>query len=137
MSVRVVQCVKQTFKAMGEVCSDQKGIGRLPLLTIRAIEVNENFKMSSVTYIQFQHMLGLLEHSLDLYLDEIQEEMWLKHAIDVSLSTLCRTLKRLRMTSKKVITLSHAILHDTHTFDSSQRLLLSTVKKHKALSKWK
>jgi len=137
INVRVVQHVKQTFKAMGEVCEDRKWIGRLPLLTIGVIEVNENFTTSSVTYIQFQHMLGLLEHSPDLYLDEIQEEMWVKHAIDVSLSTVCRTLKRLGMTSKKVITLSDAILHDTNTFNSSQRLLLSTVKKHEGLSKWK
>jgi hypothetical protein len=82
-------------------------------------------------------MLGLLEHSLDLYLDEIQEEMWVKHAIDVSLSIVCCTLKRLGMTSKKVITLSDAILHDTNTFNSSQRLLPSAVKKHEGLSEWK
>jgi hypothetical protein len=93
--------------------------------------------MSSVAYIQFQHMFGLLEHSPDLYLDEIQEEMWVKHAIDVSISTVCRTLKRLGMTSKKVTTLSNAILHDTNTLNSSQRLLLSAMKKHEGLSEWK
>ena len=62
-----------------------------------------NFTVSSVTYIQFQHMISLLEHSPDLYLDEIQEEMWVKHAIDTSITTICWTLKRLGMTSKKVI----------------------------------
>jgi hypothetical protein len=137
MNVRVVQRVKQTFKATGEVCEDRKGIGRLPLLTIGAIEVNEIFTMSSDTNIQFQHMLGLLEHSPDLYLDEIQEEMWVKHAIDVSLSTVCHTLKRLGITSKKVIALSDAIIHDTNTFNSSQGLLPSAVKKREGLSEWK
>ena len=137
MNVRVVQRVKQTFEAMGEVCEDRKGIGRLPLLTIGAIEVNKIFTMSSVTYIQFQHMLGLLEHPPDLYLDEIKEEMWVKHGIDVSLSTVCHTLKRLRITSKKVITLSDAILHNTDTFNSSQRPLPSAVKKCEGLSEWK
>lgn len=82
-------------------------------------------------------MLGLLEHSPDLYLDEIQEEMWAKHAINVSLSAVCRTLKRLGMTSKKVTTLSKCILHGTNTFNSSQRLLLSTAKKHEEFSEWK
>jgi len=47
-------------------------------------------------------MLGLLEHSPDMYLDEIQEELLTKHEIDISLSTIWRTLKRLGMTSKKV-----------------------------------
>jgi hypothetical protein len=47
-------------------------------------------------------MLALLEHSPDTYLDEIQQELFTKHDIDISLSTICRTLKRLGMTSKKV-----------------------------------
>jgi transposase len=46
-------------------------------------------------------MLGLLEHSPDIYLDEIQEELFAQHNIDISLSTICRTLKRLGMSSKK------------------------------------
>jgi transposase len=47
-------------------------------------------------------MLGLLEHSPDLYLDEIQEQLLVQHEIDVSLSTIWRTLKRLGIGSKSV-----------------------------------
>lgn len=41
MDVRVVQHVKQIFKVTGEVCKDRRGIGRPPLLTTGATEVNE------------------------------------------------------------------------------------------------
>jgi hypothetical protein len=53
MDVRVVQRVKQTFKATGEVCKVQKGIGRPPLLTIAAIEVNVQF------YSVFSHLYSI------------------------------------------------------------------------------
>jgi hypothetical protein len=46
-------------------------------------------------------MLGLLDHSPDLYLDEIQEQIASVHGIEISLNTITRTLKRLGMTSKK------------------------------------
>lgn len=47
-------------------------------------------------------MLALLEHSPDIYLDEIQEQLCDMHAINVSLATISRTLKRLGIGSKKV-----------------------------------
>ncbi|KAF7335978.1 DDE family endonuclease [Mycena sanguinolenta] len=47
-------------------------------------------------------MLGMLDHSPDLYLDEIQEQIASVHGIEISLSTITRTLKRLGMTSKKL-----------------------------------
>jgi len=47
-------------------------------------------------------MLGMLEHSPDLYLDEIQEQLSTVHGLELSLRTICRTLKRLGMTSKKL-----------------------------------
>ena len=53
MDVRVVQCVKQSFKATGEVCKVRKGIGRPPLLTIVAIEVNYQF------YSVFSHLYSI------------------------------------------------------------------------------
>jgi len=40
-------------------------------------------------------MLALLEHSLDLYLDEIQAQLQVQHNVEVSLATIWRTLKRL------------------------------------------
>jgi hypothetical protein len=46
-------------------------------------------------------MLGMLEHSPDLYQDEIQEQLSVSHGLELSLRTICRTLKRLGMTSKK------------------------------------
>ncbi|KAJ7898874.1 hypothetical protein B0H14DRAFT_2179495, partial [Mycena olivaceomarginata] len=48
-----------------------------------------------------QMMLGMLEHSPDLYLDEIQEQLSAVHGLELPLRTICRTLKRLGMTSKK------------------------------------
>jgi transposase len=47
-------------------------------------------------------MIALLEHSPDMYLDEIQEQLGDMHGIDVSLATVCRTLKRLGYSNKKV-----------------------------------
>jgi transposase len=49
-----------------------------------------------------QFLLALLEHSPDIYLDEIQEQLEEQLNIDVSISTVSRTLKRLGITSKKV-----------------------------------
>lgn len=47
-------------------------------------------------------MLALIERSPDIYLDEIQEQLLELHGINVSLSAICKTLKRLGMSSKKV-----------------------------------
>ena len=49
-----------------------------------------------------QLMLALIERSPDIYLDEIQEELYEKNNIDVSLATIWRTLRRLGMSSKCV-----------------------------------
>ena len=47
-------------------------------------------------------MLALIEHTPDIYLDEIQGRLLELHNINVSLSSVRRTLKRLGMSSKKV-----------------------------------
>jgi hypothetical protein len=47
-------------------------------------------------------LVALLEHTPDLYLNEIQLQLLLVHNVEVSLATLLRTLKRLRYSSKKV-----------------------------------
>lgn len=52
-------------------------------------------------------MLGMLDHSPDLFLDEIQDQLQCVHGLDISLKTISRTLKRLGMTSKKA-SRSHA-----------------------------
>jgi hypothetical protein len=49
-----------------------------------------------------QMMLAMLEHSPDLYLDKIQEQLSAVHALKLSLKTISRTLKRLGIISKKV-----------------------------------
>ena len=54
-------------------------------------------------------MIALLEHSPDLYLDEIQEQLFEMHDIDISLATITRTLKRLGY-SNIALTL-HLMLH--------------------------
>lgn len=46
--------------------------------------------------------MALLDHSPDLYLDEIQDELYHQHDLEISLSAICRTLKRLGYSSKKV-----------------------------------
>jgi arginine repressor len=47
-------------------------------------------------------MLALIDHTPDIYLDEIQEQLYIQHDIDVSLATISRTMKRLGLSSKKV-----------------------------------
>ncbi|KIM73865.1 hypothetical protein PILCRDRAFT_717017 [Piloderma croceum F 1598] len=86
MDLRVVQRVKQTWNEIGNVCRDRKYKGRSPVM--------------SSTEIDF--MLSLLEHTPDLYLDEIQEQLADVHELEVSLATISRTLKRLGLNSKKL-----------------------------------
>lgn len=47
-------------------------------------------------------MLGMLDYSPDLFLDEIQDQLQCVHGLEISLRTISRTLKRLGTTSKKV-----------------------------------
>jgi transposase len=57
--------------------------------------------LSSISSLQF--LLALIDHTPDIYLDEIQEELYLQHDVDVSLATISRTMKRLGLSSKKVL----------------------------------
>ncbi|KAF8133505.1 hypothetical protein K438DRAFT_1538154, partial [Mycena galopus ATCC 62051] len=86
MPLRVVQRVKKTWREIGEVCRDRKYIGCSPMM--------------SPTHTTF--MLALIDHTPDIYLDEIQEQLFLQHDLDVSLSTISRTMKRLGLSSKKL-----------------------------------
>jgi transposase len=47
-------------------------------------------------------MLAILERDPDLYLDEIQDELYFQHGIEASLSTIWRTLRRLGLSMKKL-----------------------------------
>ncbi|KAJ7778716.1 hypothetical protein DFH07DRAFT_715713, partial [Mycena maculata] len=86
MPLCVVQRIKQTWQEIGEVCRDRRHVGRAPLMS----PANSKF------------MLALVEHSPDIYLDEIQEALFTQHDIDVSLATISRTLHRLGYSSKKL-----------------------------------
>ncbi|KAJ3504066.1 hypothetical protein NLJ89_g8133 [Agrocybe chaxingu] len=55
-------------------------------------------------------MLALIEHSPDIYLDELQEQLFLQHDIKISLDSISRTLKRLGMSSKKSAALRQGVL---------------------------
>ncbi|KAJ7303475.1 hypothetical protein DFH08DRAFT_722169 [Mycena albidolilacea] len=82
----VVQRVITTWKEICEVARDRTYIGRAPML--------------SPVHIKF--MLALLEHTPNMYLDEIQEQLYNQHDVDTSLATLSRTLSRLGISSKKL-----------------------------------
>ncbi|KAF8239291.1 hypothetical protein L208DRAFT_1471778 [Tricholoma matsutake] len=86
MPLRVIQRVKRTWNEIGDVCRDRQHQGRAPLLSVQ----------------ESQFMVALLEHTPDLYLDEIQEQLQEQHNVTVSLNTISRTLKRLGISSKKL-----------------------------------
>ncbi|KDQ51314.1 hypothetical protein JAAARDRAFT_113397, partial [Jaapia argillacea MUCL 33604] len=86
MPLRVVQRVLKMWREIGEVCKDRTRLGRSPLMTTDAVRL----------------MLGLLEHTPDIFLDEIQEQLEEQHGVQVSLSTIWRTLKRLGISSKQL-----------------------------------
>ncbi|KAH9012103.1 hypothetical protein EDB84DRAFT_1278781, partial [Lactarius hengduanensis] len=92
--LRVVQRVKQTWNHIGRVCRSREFMGRHPLLSPE----------------QTQFMLALIEHSPDIYLDEIQELLQELHGIKISVSSIWRTLKRLGMSAKKVCSILHLFL---------------------------
>jgi hypothetical protein len=73
-------------------------------------------------------MLGMLEHTPDLYLDEIQEQLSAVHGLELSLRTICRTLKRLGMTSKKAGLFIEIVAHLTMIY-SFQNLQQNVAKK--------
>ncbi|KAJ7346093.1 hypothetical protein DFH08DRAFT_701525 [Mycena albidolilacea] len=85
MPLRVVQPVKEMWAEIGEVCRDRRHKGRALLM--------------SPNYCKF--VLALLDHTPDMFLDEIQEALFIQHDIDVSLATICRTFRRLGISSKR------------------------------------
>lgn len=74
-------------------------------------------------------MLALIEHTPEIYIDEIQEQLLYLHNIKVSLPTITRTLKRLGYSSKKVCILLSSVLFYL-ILKSCLVLLQSAVKKH-------
>ena len=102
MALHVVQHCLKTWREIGEVCRDRGGLGRAPLMQRDAVRVSPWLLLLHLSPDGPQLMLALIEHSPDIYLDEIQEELYTQHNIDVSLVTIWRTLRRLGMSSKCV-----------------------------------
>jgi transposase len=111
--LRVVQRVKQTWNEIGEVCKDRTAMGRAPLMQPEHCEVSNHFTCLVVWLwltCESQFLLALLEHSPDIYLDELQGQLEEQHDIKVSVSTVSNTLKRLGITSKKVSRVSYLLV---------------------------
>src|SRR5258708_39499894 len=79
--------------------------------------------------MQFQFMLALILHSPDIYLDEIQDQLYKQHDIKISFSTIWETLKRLGITSKKVCNALLTSFKQNLWCCSYPRRLLSSVKR--------
>src|SRR5258707_12933201 len=79
--------------------------------------------------MHFQFMLALISHSPDIYLDEIQDQLYEQHDIEISLSTIWGTLKRLGITSKKVCDASLTSFKQNLWCCSYPRRPLSSVKR--------
>jgi transposase len=104
MPLRVIQRVLKAWKTTGEVCRDRRDRGRAPLMKRDAVKVCSRSIPHKLllSVLSFELMLALIEHTPDIYLDEIQEELREQHGLTVSLATIWRTLKRLGISSKKV-----------------------------------
>ena len=75
-------------------------------------------------------MLGLLDHSPDMFLDEIQDQQFHLHGIDISLATISHTLKRLGISLKKVRNDGSLIAYQFYEYTLSfPKLLPSVVRK--------
>ncbi|KIK76757.1 hypothetical protein PAXRUDRAFT_412676 [Paxillus rubicundulus Ve08.2h10] len=72
MPIRVVQRIIKLHRDTGDVATECTRHGRYPLMPAAAVEF----------------MLALLQHSPDLYLDEIQEQLLTLHQVDISLTTI-------------------------------------------------
>ncbi|KAF8579214.1 hypothetical protein K439DRAFT_1266627, partial [Ramaria rubella] len=100
MSLRVVQRVLQLYKELGDVMKDPHMYQRCsppPVLNPTACD----------------YMLKLLEEKPDLYLDEIALELNDVTGLDISISTVHRSLKLLGITSKR---LSKTTLERCHMY---------------------
>ena len=80
---------------IGQVCRRREFIGRHPILSPQQVEVSVllychllpvGLCISDVTYYssKLQFMLALIEHSPDIYLDEIQEQLLERHDVKLT-----------------------------------------------------
>ncbi|KAK7001075.1 hypothetical protein R3P38DRAFT_2415535, partial [Favolaschia claudopus] len=101
MPVRVVQRVKQIWHEIGDVCRDRKDQERGRLLSFDHCEACLLFSAPIYTN-PLQFLLALIDHTPDIYLDEIQEQLFIQHDLRVSMATISRTMKRLGLSSVKL-----------------------------------
>ena len=104
MPLRVVQRIKQTWNEIGEVSRERRYLGRAPMMSPQHCKEFTYHLTCYSPHCMFcpQFMLALIDHTPDIYLDEIQEQLYIQHDIDVPLATISRTMKRLGLSSKKV-----------------------------------
>ncbi|KAJ4467147.1 hypothetical protein C8J55DRAFT_381686, partial [Lentinula edodes] len=86
MPLRVVQRIRQNWNEIKDVCKERKQIGQSPVMRPDACKL----------------MFGLIEHSPDIYLDEIQDELYYAYDLMLSISTIWRTLRRLGIRNKRL-----------------------------------
>ncbi|KZV97950.1 hypothetical protein EXIGLDRAFT_563188, partial [Exidia glandulosa HHB12029] len=84
--LRTVQRILERWNKMGEVINEPHREGPPKALTDEQVEF----------------VINMLEHSPDLYLEEMKDELWYRHRAAVTLSALDNTLKELGITYKKV-----------------------------------
>ncbi|KIJ39962.1 hypothetical protein M422DRAFT_81290, partial [Sphaerobolus stellatus SS14] len=77
MSLRVVQRILKLWNDIGDVVNTPVKIGKAPLMNKE----------------QEEFLVALLEHSPNLYLDKLTEELEVQHGILVNISTVWRTLQ--------------------------------------------
>ncbi|KAH7065995.1 hypothetical protein BKA62DRAFT_592101, partial [Auriculariales sp. MPI-PUGE-AT-0066] len=84
LPLRSVQFIRHRWHILKEVISEPRREGPPKVL--------------SDMHCEF--IIGLVSHSPELFLEEVKCELWDRHRVSVSLSTLYRTMKELDLTFK-------------------------------------
>ncbi|KAF8583885.1 hypothetical protein K439DRAFT_1617098 [Ramaria rubella] len=110
MSLHIVQRVLQLYKELRDVMKDPhmyQRHGPSLVLNPTACDMSCTFIIYGKDLPSYaQYMLKLLEEKPDLYLDEITLELNDVTSLDISISTVHRSLKLLGITSKRVSLMS-------------------------------
>jgi transposase len=97
-----------SVKEIGKVLGIKKSLIYKTLYFYRAHGLTHNphatqqSRRRYLTSIDISFIRGLLHHRHAIYLDEIQEQLLIRRGMKISLSTLSRTLHRLRFSNKDV-----------------------------------
>ncbi|KIJ40477.1 hypothetical protein M422DRAFT_87097, partial [Sphaerobolus stellatus SS14] len=88
MLTQVVEHILKTWRETGEVQPKVSGKG--------------SKRQRIMTDEEIEFLLTLSEQSLDIYLDEFQEQLQLQHSVIVGISTIWNTLTELGLSQKKM-----------------------------------